>query len=56
MNKDELKSVIEKLCTLGEDRDELNYWLDIYDDLEPADQETVANNLKKELEDLQKLS
>lgn len=53
MTKEELTKIIEQLVVLGEDKDELNYWLDIYDDLEPHDQEAVSNNLKQELAELQ---
>ncbi len=54
MTKEELSKIIDQLVALGEDKDELNYWLSIYDDLEPDAQTELVNNLKTELQDLQK--
>lgn len=52
MTKQELTAVVNQLITLGEDQDELNYWLDIYDDLEPDKQAEIAANLQEELAEL----
>lgn len=50
--KEELKNIIEELLKLGEDRDELQYWSEIFEDLTPEEQEGILNNLKTELEEL----
>ena len=49
MNKEELKQIIMKLIDFGEDKDELNYWLDIFDDLPEEKQKEVFSNLQEEL-------
>lgn len=53
MTTEELSKIIDQLVALGEDKDELNFWLRIYDDLEPDAQSELVNNLTKELQDLQ---
>ena len=50
MNKTELSTIINQLIVLGEDRDELNYWLETFDYLEPDQQSLLCANLKLELE------
>jgi len=54
MNKQEITDIIAQLIKLGEDQDELNYWLQIYDDLSEDKQALLYVNLKQELETLQK--
>lgn len=49
MDKEKLKQIIEKLIELGEDKDELAYWLDIFDDLTEEKQKEIFSNLKEEL-------
>jgi hypothetical protein len=44
-----LKEIVEKLIALGEDKDELNYWLDIFDDLPEEKQKEVFSNFQEEL-------
>jgi len=53
MNKQEITDIINQLIRLGEDQDELNYWLQIYDDLSEEKQALLCLNLKQELEALQ---
>lgn len=52
MNKQELEKIIIKLVELGEDKDELNYWLDIFDDLSEEKQKEIFSNLQEELNKL----
>jgi len=56
MNKEELKQIIIKLVELGEDKDELNYWLDIFDNLPEEKQKEVFSNFQEELTKLSTLS
>lgn len=44
-----LKEIVEKLIALGEDKDELTYWLDIFDDLPKEKQREIFSNLQEEL-------
>lgn len=53
MNKQEITQIVGQLVQLGEDRDELDYWLQIYDDLAEEKQALLYVNLKQELENLQ---
>ena len=53
MNKQEITQIIGQLVQLGEDQDELSYWLQIYDDLSEEKQAMLYVNLKQELESLQ---
>ncbi len=52
MNRQEITEIINQLIQLGEDQDELNYWLQIYDDLPEEKQAMLYVNLKQELETL----
>ena len=52
MEKTEITNLITELINLGEDRDELNYWLEIFDDLPEDKQALLYVNLKEELEAL----
>ena len=52
MERSEITNLITELINLGEDADELNYWLDIFDDLPEEKQALLYVNLKEELEAL----
>ena len=54
MEQSNLKEIVEKLIALGEDKDELMYWVEIFDDLPAEKQSELLENLKKELETLTK--
>lgn len=54
MTIDELKPLVDQLITLGEDQDELNYWLTIYPDLPEDAQTELIQNLQAELDELTK--
>ena len=56
MNKEELKKIVIKLVQLGEDKDELNYWFDIFDDLSEEKQKEIFSNFQEELSKLSTLS
>lgn len=53
MTKQELQLLTQQLVTLGEDQGELEYWLDIYEDLEPDQQTELVTDLQEELKELQ---
>jgi hypothetical protein len=55
MNKEELKKIVVKLVELGEDKDELNYWLDIFEDLPDEKQKEIFSNFQEELTELSSL-
>lgn len=55
MNKTEIVTIIEQLIQLGEDRDELDYWLQIYDYLPEEKQAELYENLSHELEALNRV-
>lgn len=55
MNKTEIVTIIEHLIQLGEDRDELDYWLQIYDYLPEEKQAELYENLSRELEALNRV-
>ena len=55
MNKQEIIDITAQLIKLGEDPDELGYWLQIYGDLPEDKQALLYVNLKQELEALQKI-
>jgi hypothetical protein len=52
MNKQELSAIAEKLIRAGEDKEEMEYWLDIYDDLPEEEKKNLADNLQNELQAL----
>ncbi|MCX6745240.1 MAG: hypothetical protein NTX82_07000 [Candidatus Parcubacteria bacterium] len=52
MEKTEITNLIIELINLGEDKDELNYWLEIFDDLPEDKQALLYVNLMEELEAL----
>ena len=55
MKQEELKNLIDKLITLGEDKDELELWLKLFQDLDPSEQATLISNLQTELQQLEDL-
>lgn len=52
--KTKLLDLIEKLKSLGEDVDELNFWLNTYDILDSEQQEQLLENLQQEVDALSK--
>jgi hypothetical protein len=52
MDTTELNELIDELIKHGEDRDELQYWKDIYPDLSEEEQQKILDSLKKELVEL----
>ncbi len=52
MNKEELKQIMIKLVGLGEDKDELAYWLYVFDDLPEEKQKEITSNFQGELKKL----
>jgi len=56
MTIENLKIIVEKLIALGEDAEELQYWLDIYIDLPEEQQKEIFENLSAELKKLEALS
>lgn len=55
MQKAELQKLVSNLSNLGEDAKELNLWLNIYDDLQPDEQEELTANLQDELKKLERI-
>jgi hypothetical protein len=47
-----LTTLIARLIELGEDKDELNYWKDIYPDLPAEKQKDLLDLFSKEVEKL----
>ena len=56
LTKQELHDLTRSLIECGEDEGELTAWLAIYDLLTDAEKESLCMNLKKELEELKKVS
>ena len=56
MLKRDLQKLAQRLCELGEDKDELNLWVSIYDDLEPDEQTELEANLQNELTKLESVN
>ena len=54
MTKEEFQIIAKKLTELGEDADEMAYWIDIYDDLPEEQREEAAQTFKEELKTLLK--
>jgi len=52
--KEDFKKLVERLISLGEDKDELEYWQNIYDYLQPEQQYEIYKNLFEEFEALAK--
>jgi hypothetical protein len=53
--KNELCEMVDKLISLGEDKDELSFWIEIFDTLDSDARNKLLDNLKKEVADLEKL-
>ncbi len=53
--KEELNNILNKLIELGEDKDELDYWRDIFTNLPEGKQREVFNLFKMELEKLSEI-
>jgi len=49
MDKQTLAGIVTELIKLGEDPDELNYWLEVYEDLPAEKQALLSENLQQEL-------
>lgn len=50
----DIQTVIDELVSLGEDRDEMEFWGSMYPNLSPNDQKLLLDNLTRELEELRK--
>ena len=55
MPPQDIENLVERLCKLGEDKDELSLWASIYKDLEPEEQQELVVNLQDELQKLEKI-
>lgn len=53
--KQEFKELADKLVALGESQDEFDFWLKIFDDLEPEKQSELAVLMQKELTELEQI-
>jgi|GEM_PF-831614 len=53
MKQEELNELINKLLSLGENRDELELWSKIFQDLGPSEQVSLITNLENELQQLE---
>ena len=51
-NKAQLQALTQSLINLGEDREELDFWLKIFDDLEEDRQHKLIALLEEELKEL----
>jgi hypothetical protein len=49
---DDIASLIDQLVNLGEDRDELQLWADMYPNLSDDERDQLRKNLETELEEL----
>ena len=50
-----LNELVEKLIRLGEDKDELWFWQEFFETLDPEQRQELLDNLTHELKDLEKL-
>ena len=48
----QFKAVVDELIAQGEDREEMEYWADIFSDLPPEKQKEILELFEKELEEL----
>lgn len=55
MEKEEFQKIAEKLIELGEDNDEMQYWINIYDDLPQQQKDEASRTFKEELQKLESL-
>ncbi len=53
MNIEELNQILNKLIELGEDKDEMGYWRDIFPNLDEAHQKEIMDLFKFELKKLE---
>ncbi|NTU98554.1 hypothetical protein HGA64_00915 [Candidatus Falkowbacteria bacterium] len=53
--KIELQELINDLVSLGEDKEELDFWSDFFETLDDEERQKLFSNLRKEKEDLEKL-
>lgn len=51
---EKIQTIIDELVSLGEDRDEMEFWGSIYPNLSANDQKLLTENLTHELEALKK--
>ncbi len=54
MEKQKIIGIVDRLIELGEDKEELQYWLDVYDDLSDINRLRLAAMLEEELVSLKK--
>lgn len=54
-SKEYLENLITELVKVGESKEELSMWLELYDILSPEEREKIVGNFEKELEQLRKL-
>lgn len=53
MNKEEFQTIAKKLIEEGEDAEEMQYWVDIYDDLPEKQQKEIFENFAEEFKKLE---
>ncbi|HOX10633.1 MAG TPA: hypothetical protein P5323_01505 [Candidatus Moranbacteria bacterium] len=53
MNKEEFQTIAKKLIEKGEDAEEMQYWVDIHDDLPEKQQKEIFENFTEELKKLE---
>ncbi len=56
ISKEYLKKLTTELVKIGENKEELSMWIDLYDLLSTEERNTLINNLEKELKNLQNLN
>lgn len=49
---DDIYGLVDQLINLGEDRDELQFWLDIYPYLNSEEKDKLLDNLQNEIKKL----
>ena len=47
--KEEFGTLATKLAAFGDDGREMEFWKDIFDDLEPKEQDELLSSMRKEL-------
>lgn len=55
MNQEEFDQLIQKLIALGEDKDELGLWQNLFSTLKDEEKMELIKNLEEELKQLQDL-
>lgn len=48
--KEEINKLVEELVSLGEDKDELNVWIELYELMPEENRVELANNLQSEID------